>query len=318
MMRLLLIAFILLPLAVFAQRFQGLSQPMDYQGFNEDTLTILSWNVEHFVDRYNNPYINNEKEDKPDTNLVNKKIDLLAQAILLSGADVVVLQEFEGRTLAMDIMKNKLKGSGFRFIAGNESPDWYMNVVVLSKVPVGMVYGYGAMYSPIEGMKDSLGRVESQNNINTRICTAEIKVSADFSFMLTGVHLKAGNKERDAATRLGQIELIRGQNNRFLKEDKTTRLVVLGDFNALPDGVEMLRLQSGKKNEALIDPLKGKDIYSHPSDNPTRRIDHILINASMASSLVTDSVKPYMVFSKDIMKEFSDHLPMIAKFIVKK
>jgi endonuclease/exonuclease/phosphatase family metal-dependent hydrolase len=318
MFRFLLIFILLVSNSAMAQRFYGLSQPTDYQGFQKDTLTLLSWNVEHFIDQFDNPYINNRGEDKPDTSKVNQKIEKLVAVIRQSGADVVVLQEFESRNLAMQIAKEKLDSLGFRFFAGNESPDWYMNVVIMSKVPIGMVYGYGAMYSPLEGIKDSLGRAETQNQINTRICAAEIRVNEHFSFILTGVHLKAGIKERDSAMRLGQIELIKGQNRRFLKESSKTRLVLVGDLNATPESQEMIRLKSGNKKEKMIDLLQNTQIYSHPADNPTRRIDHILWNINMQKSVVANSVQPFVPFSNTAMRVVSDHLPMIAKFIVKK
>ncbi len=308
---------LLLPLFAFSQKFHDLAFPVDYVPFAKDTLTVLSWNVEHFVDGYDNPYIRNRMEDQPDADKVQKKVDFLADVIQKSGADVVVLQEFESQSFAFNIIQQKMAADGFRYVAGSESPDWYMNVVILSKLPIGMVYSYGNVYTEVPGFTDSLGRQETQRHINTRMCTAEIWVNPSYSFMLTGVHLKAGRYERDTAMRLGQIDLLLSQNNRFLKEDKKTRLMLAGDCNMVPGSPEMARMTE-KGKPGFIDPLAADTlVYSHPAEKPQRRLDHIFMNKSMQKSLVPGSVHPFQPYSGEMMRTESDHLPMRAKFIVR-
>lgn len=101
--------------------FQGSTLPADYTFSSKDTLSVLTWNVEHFVDDYDNPFIRNPMEDKPKD--VSKRIDLLAGMLKKINADVVVFEEFESRALAMKIAKEKLTGLGYRFFTGGESPD---------------------------------------------------------------------------------------------------------------------------------------------------------------------------------------------------
>ncbi|MEM9981864.1 MAG: hypothetical protein AAF734_05165 [Bacteroidota bacterium] len=45
-------------LSIFAQKHEGIVTPADYTNPVGDTLKILTWNVEHFVDAHNSPYIN--------------------------------------------------------------------------------------------------------------------------------------------------------------------------------------------------------------------------------------------------------------------
>lgn len=300
-----------------AQRFHNMAFPQDYQPFTKDTLTVLSWNVEHFVDSFDNPYIRNRMEDRPRLDEIGKRIDFLTEVVRLSGADVVVLQEFESRSFAFDIAQKRLADLGFIHVAGSESPDWYMNVVIMSKLPMGLTYSYGNAYSPVIGFKDSLGRPETQRHINTRIASAEIWVNDGFSFVLTGVHLKAGRYERDAAMRMGQIDLIKSQQRRLLKEDKKTRLLLCGDFNLTPESPEMARLK-GPEAPQYLDLLEGKPVFSHPADTPARRIDHILMNKAMEKSVVPGSVKPFVPKPGAEMRGLSDHLPMRAQFLVRK
>ncbi len=296
-------------------RFQGSTLPSGYAFPTKDTLSVLTWNVEHFVDEFDNPFIRNPMEDKPKE--VSKRIDLLTDMLKKIDADVVVLEEFESRALAMKIAKEKLAGMGYRFFAGTESPDWYMNVVIMSKLPLGMSYSYGNIFTPIAGFKDSLGRAETQNNINARIISAEVRAKANFSFILTGVHLKAGRSKRDTASRAGQVRLMHAQSKRFLKEDKNTNLLLLGDFNATPQSDEFKLLLSGDKKVQFIDPLANTTVFSHPAEKPSWRIDHILPNKNMYKFLVPNGVKVAENLDMKALQQISDHLPVVAKFVVK-
>jgi len=295
--------------------FQGSTLPSDYAFPTKDTLSVLTWNVEHFVDEYDNPFIRNQMEDKPKE--VSKRIDLLAGMLKKINADVVVFEEFESRALAMKIAKEKLAGLGYRFFTGGESPDWYMNVVVMSKLPLGVTYSYGSIYTPVEGFKDSLGRPETQNNINARIISAEVRAKADLSFILTGVHLKAGRFKRDTIIREGQMRFLHAQSKRFLKENKNANLLLLGDFNSTPESSELKLLLNGDKAAQFIDPLANTNVFSHPSENPFWRIDHILPNKNMMKYLSPNGVKVAEGLDMKVLQEISDHLPVVAKFLIK-
>lgn len=295
--------------------FQGSTLPADYTFSSKDTLSVLTWNVEHFVDDYDNPFIRNPMEDKPKD--VSKRIDLLAGMLKKINADVVVFEEFESRALAMKIAKEKLTGLGYRFFTGGESPDWYMNVVIMSKLPLGVTYSYGSIYTPVEGIKDSLGRTETQNNINARMISAEVRAKADLSFILTGVHLKAGRTKRDTIIRAGQVRFLQAQSKRFLKENKNTNLLFVGDFNATPESSEFKLLLNGDKKIQLIDPLANTGIFSHPAEKPSWRIDHILPNKNMMKYLAPNGVKVAEGLDMKTLQEISDHLPVVGKFLIK-
>jgi endonuclease/exonuclease/phosphatase family metal-dependent hydrolase len=294
--------------------FRNSYLPTDYVFAKKDTLSILTWNVEHFVDANDNPYIRNEMEDKPKE--VEKRIELLANMLRKINADIVILEEFESRNLAMKIAKEKLGDLGYRFFGGNESPDWYMNIIVMSKLPLGLGYSYGNVYAPIENFKDSLGRQETQSNVNNRIFSTEVQASKNFSFYLTGVHLKAGRNKRDTAVRIGQMKLLQAQAQRFLQEDKNAKMLIVGDFNAVSESAE-LKVLLENKNVPFIDPLANTTVFSHPSTKPFWRIDHILLNPMMSKYLCKNGVTVAENLDKEQLKQISDHLPMLAKFIVK-
>ncbi len=289
--------------------------PTGYVNPVTDTLTVLSWNVEHFVDQHDNPYIRNRREDRSDS-LVGTKARLLAEALRRADADVVVLQEFESGAYLQHLADSLWPELGYRFFAAAESFDWYMNVVVMSRVPLGTVYSYQTVTTPVLHTPDSTGRLETQSQLNTRLLAVDVLVSDQFVFTLAGAHLKAGRGERDVGMRLGQINFLRSQFARFQRENRKANLLLVGDLNAVPGSTEIETLLGRGTRVRLVDPLPDS-VHTHPSDGPTRRLDHILPNTAMHQRLVPGSVQvPYLLDRQD-MRTLSDHLPVRAQFRVR-
>ena len=298
-----------------AAQWPGEAVPTDYRSPVGDTLTVLSWNVEHFVDPYDNPYIRNGREDRP-YEKVYTRAQLLAQALRVARADVVVLQEFESGSYAQRLADSLFPELGYRFFAAAESPDWYMNVVVMSRVPLGVIYSYKAVYTTVASAGPH-GPGETQNQINTRMMAVEVVPNDHYRFVLTGLHLKAGVKPRDEATRLGQVEFLRGQWGRLLREDRRANLLVAGDLNATPGSPVLAAVLAENEKQHFVDPLAGKDVFSHPSDHPNRRIDHLLPNQNMFREMVPGSLGPRPLLSVAEMRLLSDHLPVVGQFLTR-
>lgn len=295
---------------------KGIVQPLKYKDKTGDTLSVLSWNVEHFIDSYDNPYTNNKREDKGDR--MEGRLSLLVQALKKADADIVVLQEFEHVQFLQQIAKDSLKGMGYRFFADNESIGWYMNVVVMSRVPLGIIYGYGNVTTPANYVDSKTGeeKYETQSRINTRLWSVDVLVNDNYSFLLTGVHLKAGKGPRNEAIRLGQIQFLKGQYERFIKENSEKNILVVGDFNATPDSKEFQFMLDGNSPVKFVDNLPDS-VFSHPADEPIWRIDHILPNQNMQKELLKNSLQVKYYFDKETQRELADHLPMIARFVTK-
>ncbi len=287
-----------------AQKHFGIAQPSDYQNPLRDTLVIATWNVEHFVDTYDNPYIKNTLEDAPEADKIKAKIQRFVEAVRQLDADVLVLQEFESQPFLERIAQNYLKDMGYVFFAAAPSPDWYMNVVLMSRVPIGVVYGYGNIYTAVPGSTDKEGRPETQKNVNTRMVSVEILARPDYHFILHGLHLKAGRNERDQAMRQGQIDFLLGQCQRFQAEDRQTKQVIMGDLNAIPSSAEFLQILKGKQKLKFIHPFES-EVFSHPADKPERQLDHILPNIKMYKDMIKVEV-----FTPSAAREISDHLPV--------
>ncbi|MEO1653083.1 MAG: endonuclease/exonuclease/phosphatase family protein, partial [Bacteroidota bacterium] len=305
-------AIILFAFPAIAQVRKGIVKPSDYQySQGEDSIRLLSWNVEHFVDKYDNPYIQSDRESLPDSNKVKERCRLLAEALRAIDADVVVLQEFESQPFLQQIEAEYLSDMGYRFFASSPAPTWYMNVVIMSRFPLGVVHGYGSVTTPVEGSlnKDSLP--ETQNHINTRMLSVEVFVNEKYSFILTGLHLKAGRGERNEAMRSGQINFLNAQFRRYRKERSRTNQVILGDLNCTPDSKEFALITDDGHRFYNI---WADGTLTHPADQPARQLDYILPDRKMYKDYIPGSAQVIQLYDPEKMRRISDHLPVIAEF----
>lgn len=289
-----------------------IAHPVGYQFPEGETFSVLSWNVEHFVDPYDDPYINNRREDHPGPEMP-KRVQLLVDAIRKADADVVLLQEFESEKYLMSLARDSFPELGYRFFSDAASPGWYMNVVLMSRFPLGVLQAYGDIHTPVTDFLDEEGNKQTQVNLNTRMWTIQIFPDVSYAFWLTGVHLKAGRGPRNEAMRSGQIHLLNQQFDRIIQLDPEANLMMAGDFNAYPNSDELKLLTDSSKPDYLVDPMDST-IWTHPSNEPARRLDYMLVNPGMIREMVAGSVKPVYFFSADTMRMISDHLPVMGEF----
>lgn len=290
-----------------------LVKPADFEYTGDSTFKLLSWNVEHFVDAYDDPYIDNDRENIPPENMP-LRVNLLLKALRMANADIVVLQEFEGAKYLKQLAQDSLPDMQYRYFADIPSHNWYMNVVVASRFPMGIITGYGLATTPLPGYVNEEGKAETQNQINTRMWSIDIYPSESYNFLLTGVHLKAGRGERNEAMRKGQLNLLNSQFNRVLAENPQKNMVIAGDMNATPNSEEIqLMIGNERLDSRFIDPID-TTIFSHPADQLKWRLDYILVNENMYPEMVENSVQVKQFFSLDTMDIISDHLPLMGTF----
>jgi len=289
----------------------GLSWPTWYTPL--DTVRVLSWNVEHFVDDFDNPYINNRREDNPPDNMPERRKQL-AEVVKMADPDIIVFQEFESSTYAKVLADEYFPELGYQLYGGLESDDWYMNVVILSRVPLGTFYSFATSNTPIINQTNDDGTPASQTFINNRMWSVDVLVNDNYDFNLSGVHLKAGRGERNENWRLGMMNVMREQFSRFMELDHDQNLLVVGDFNATPDSWEFQSFLGDSTNLRFIDPLVGTGVFTHPADSVFWRIDHIIPNEFMMSE-IAGPVQVFTPFSPDSMDFIADHLPMIIDIV---
>jgi len=287
--------------------------PIDYTYPPGNSFKVISWNVEHFVDLHDDPYINNSREDHPPEN-TKLRISLLLKALRMANADVVVLQEFESAKFLRQLAQDSLSNMGYRYFGDMPSHNFYMNVVVMSRFPMGLTTGYGLATTPLPGFVNQEGKAETQSNLNSRMWSVDVFPSEGYSFLLTGVHLKAGRTDRDVAMRKGQIGLLTERFNRYLAENSQKNMLLAGDHNATPESEEIAMLtKANTLKNRFVDTIDPK-VFSHPSDKPGRRLDYILVNENMKKEILDGGAKVVKFFSPDTMRVISDHLPVVARF----
>lgn len=297
-----------------SEPWEWIATPSWYDYTQHDTLSVVAWNVEHFVDDYDSPYIDHPRENEPYENLDERR-KLLAEAIMELNADIVVLQEVESAAYIQSWANEYFEEMGYRYFTGRESNDWYMNVVIMSRIPLGMLYSYANADTYILGERDEDGNPEHQNFTNNRMVSVDVHVHPSYSFMLTNVHLKAGRGERNVGWRIGQINLLREHYSRILSSDPSAKILVAGDFNALPGDRDFNQFLGDGTPLLFVDPLADVDSFTHTSDNPTRQLDHIIPNENMFQDLVPGSAVIPTPFDGETMRLISDHLPVMMKFV---
>ncbi|WP_158278578.1 endonuclease/exonuclease/phosphatase family protein [Rhodohalobacter mucosus] len=293
-----------------SNRWNSAQAPAWYNPSEFDTLTVVTWNLEHFVDGHDNPYINHPRENNPGEGLAERR-RLLAQALSRLDADIVVFQEVESAPYVQEMAQTDFEELGYRLVTAFESNDWYMNVVIMSRVPLRLTYSYGNVYT---FRREEEGETEYQNFTNNRMLSAEVAVNEDFHFLLTGVHLKAGRGEGNARWRMGQIEVLRDHYSMILDQYPDARILLAGDLNIIPGDPEFDLILGENTDVRFVDPFQGVNAFTIPADNPTRQLDHILPNDKMMRDYIPGSGRVAYPFSPDSMRAISDHLPVLMKF----
>ena len=301
------------PDSASVSEWESIKTPDWYDHTLKDTISVLSWNIEHFVDDYDSPYIDHPRENNPDENLPERR-RLLADALKLIDADIVIFQEVESSAYIASLAEAYFEELGYQLFTGRESDTWYMNVVIISRIPLGMLYSYSNIHT---FSREIDGETVYQNFTNNRMVSVDVLVNPEYSFLLTGVHLKAGRSETDIRWRMGQIDLLNDHYTQTLSLNPDARILLAGDLNIITGDPEYYYLLNEDNGTEFIDPLGEIDSFTHPADAPTRQLDYILPNSTMAQDLVLNSKQILTPFNPETMRLISDHLPVIARFVTR-
>lgn len=282
-----------------------------------DTVRVATFNLEHFVDLYDNPYIRNAREDAPDAAALRQRHGLFADALRAMDADVIALQEVEGEGLIRSLVDSLVPEMGYRFVASADDADWYQNVVVISRLPLGLLTTFADAVTPIPGSTDDEGRPEATDMVNHRLFAVEVYARPGYSFTLAAAHLKAGGGERNEAWRSASAALLHAWlGQRYGARAPQANVLLAGDLNSIPGTASfaaLLNAEGALGPVRLRDPLAGTGQLSHPSDDPQRRLDHVLVSAGAAPEAVGAEV----VAPVASPQRLSDHLPVVLTLIAR-
>ncbi len=269
-----------------------------------DEFTIATWNMRNFVDEYDNPY-------SPDEHVKARsdyEIDLITSLVLTIDADVLAVQEVESGAFMERLAATHFPQMNYNYIVSVDHDTWYQNIAVLSRFPLGPMTSFKTISTPIEGMD------EATSLTNHRMLLVEVYPSEDYAFLLSVNHFKAGGRgERNVGWRLGQIDFLRDQIERFTVRNPSLNIAVIGDFNAVPGTPEMKRWTEPEKGIEYIDLLEdvGHPITKLYSDIT---LDYILLNHNMYDEYVEGSIEVVRPYDYETMLKASDHYPVSARF----
>ncbi len=305
----------------------GMALPPNYDYPADDTVQVVTWNLEHFVDAHDNPYIDVDRENQ--SAAMTGRVRRVARALRRLDADLVVLQEAESEAFLQQLSQDHLPELDYRFATSVESPTWYMNVVLLSRYPLGVVRNYADVVTPIVGQKAENGAPAAQSLTNHRLWTADVRVTPNRLWTVAGAHLKSGRSAEDRGWRIGQIRFLHADLARLLDDRPTAPILVAGDLNALADSPELrlllndptrpvpdsLRDESNNRQVEFTDPMADRLTPTHPSDDPERQLDYLLPNTFLSERLIDGSARVARPLPTDSMAATSDHLPVTASFL---
>lgn len=274
------------------------------------TVKLLSWNLEHFVDPFDSPYIDNDNDNTP---LVKSDATLqkLALAIKTIDADVMAFQEVESDTALLLFLNSYLPDHGYKYTACVPSKEWHQNVAILSRLPMGQVISLREFEqtNPVSN--------ETMSRFNARLLAAEIIVSPQYSFTVMTAHLKAGTDAKDPAWRVLQAEAVHQFIDRESRGFPDLNFALLGDMNTTPTDPEYDAILGKKTATALVDPFAEFNYpATHPARAPRRHIDSIFLNKGMVRELVPESAAVARPLPQAEMAAIADHLPIVASFVV--
>jgi len=270
-------------------------------------IKVLCWNVEHFTDPFDDPYTTADQDDKG-SNKNDRQLRLMAQAIKAANADVIAFQEIEGDRAAKFFLDNYLPGHEYKYFASVPSLQWYQNVAVVSKLPLGPMVSF----REVEIYNEVLDRKE--NKYNSRLFAVEVKANDDYKFLLTNLHLKSGSDPEDPIWRKKQIAVIKDYLDTVTTADPQANILVVGDMNFTPESEEYTAMTTSGGTK-LIDPFAGRMLFTHSSRNPTRQIDFAFFSQGMAPEYVADSAAVAIPIPHAELAMVSDHLPVVISFI---
>ncbi|MBI1290744.1 hypothetical protein GC173_05815 [bacterium] len=270
-------------------------------------IKVMSWNLEHFVDPFDDPYVKNEKEDTPEVK-PSEVLQSLAYSIKEINPDVMILEEVESDRAVRLFLDSFLPGHDYKYYAGVEAMDWYQNVVIVSRLPIGRIV------SLREREITSATQNRTRNDINNRLLGAEILGPGRSRFFVAGLHLKAGRPDADVEWRKLQAGIVQEMLAHESAAEPGLPILVAGDMNMLPKSEEYVALTEGGSIKLQSPFEKWGFPFTHTADAPERTFDYIFHNSAMEAFYAAESASVPTPLSPQDMRKISDHLPVVATY----
>ncbi|MFQ5570742.1 MAG: endonuclease/exonuclease/phosphatase family protein [Rhodothermales bacterium] len=230
-----------------------------------------------------------------------RDLNRIAEVIKALDPDVVALQEVDrrtGRLQGVDLPAELAALTGMAFVFGRAM--YYdggeYGEAILSRFPI------------IGVTRHALPHRETSEPRAALAATIQFPAS-DRSFVFIGTHL---DHLRSPEDRLMQVKEI----NAIARRYEGRPVILAGDLNAVPQSDPMRMLETVWTDAWR----KNSDGFTFPADEPRRRIDYVLYRPEDRWSVVK-TYRGIDVFAsdaawRDLLNRASDHLPLMAEFML--
>ena len=320
-----------------------------------DTLFIASWNVENLFDTIDDPGKSDEEflpgSEKNWTNeKLSKKLSDLAEVIHSmngkKGPDILGVCEVEHESLLKKLISDYLPDIGYK-TAYCESPDE-------RGIDNGLIFNSNK-FELLSIIGDSVHLTD--NHATRLILNANlllIKTKDTLHLFVNHWPSRIGGVAKTELNRIRAASTLKNRINYYFKENKNSKIIILGDFNDEPGDESLLKtlraypfdcnssssLPNKKNNDILLNLAyktfkEGKGTYKYRND--WDMLDQIIVSESLLKGKVkyicnTFTIyKPYFLVTHSgkyqgtayptyggnkYLGGYSDHFPVTAKFIV--
>lgn len=292
-------------------------------------LSIMSWNIAWAYGQGSEGHGKKKSEEQ-----IRANLDRIAESIINSQADVVLLQEVDfnsHRSYRINQASYLAKKIGHPFVS--EAVSWSANYLPFPYWPPSehwkAMRSGGAILSriPLENCRmQLLSKPKSQSFVYRLFYLFRYLQACDLQFegktvTIYNTHLEAF----DLSNREQQMKAV----VEIMKNDNAQHSIFGGDFNTVPAGAKKrhdypdepetdhrqdrtLQILSDamelKNSGTLKPPSQEADLFTFPAHAPNRKLDHIFVDDSWAvRSLIAPNSAP----------EASDHLPLLMRLSVK-
>ncbi|KAA3612879.1 MAG: hypothetical protein DWQ01_04025 [Planctomycetota bacterium] len=268
--------------------------PAQSDSDSKEPIRVVSWNLENFFDRYDDPWRADERTKPAYVNSSREK--RLAQLLRELDADILCLQEIENRFVLQKFVDQFLPDAGYEVVLFEGNDGRGIDVAVLSKLPVGAVTSYRHLQ-----FQDAEGRTHRFQRDLLRV-----RIGGALQADVFVVHLKSqhGGDAADAL-RLAEAKQIAAVFQQEFKHQPEFRALLAGDFNDTPESPTLKAiLQTG-----LVDACASTDKVSYNQKPYRSRIDFLLMSPALAKDL-----KKAEIQEDETVLKASDHNPVWAEF----
>lgn len=271
---------------------------------NPEPLTIVTWNLRNFVNAVEDSDATMETVD-PGWVSHRGAVGAVLRSI---GADMLVLQEVEHEAVLNELNDEELDGDydHIRVIDANDPRG--IDVGVMSKIALDQVITHQDELFP------ELSDPDGPKYRYARDCLEMRLTFNGRPLALLGVHYKAKQND-DPQKRLAEAQHTRGIADGISAAAPSTGILILGDFNDLPDSPPYLATvgEEPDRYRNAADEVAQADRWTFEYQNAHELVDQQMVNGLLHDRLDGPSVR---ILHSPEAEAASDHAPLIATYLV--